>query len=285
MSNGFDKLLDSTGKTLEVAPKIYDDIIQPTAKEIGKTLSLIPRVINTALVPLECWIEGRQFRLSETKKILEIKLNNVSEDKIVTPESYVAVPAIQAISYSMDSIELRNLYANLLAKAMNIDTKESVHPAYVDIIKQLSPSDALFLRHLCDNGMCIPTINYYLVKYNKTDHLELIKGTTRKPILIRYISYVNEMPYDLLQISIDNLERLGLINVEMGSYLTNEDVYDILNSEVSEIYNDALNQALSSEPTLKSFEPYQERGYINLSVFGMSFCEICINDNLINDLL
>ena len=49
-------------------------------------------------------------------------------EKIVEPEPYVAVPAIQAISYAMNSDELRNLYANLLAKSMIKDTKDTVHP-------------------------------------------------------------------------------------------------------------------------------------------------------------
>lgn len=69
--------------------------------------------------------------MAETEKLLEQKLKNIDEEKIVSPESYVAVPAIQAISYSMNSDELRNLYANLLAKAMVTPTKDAVHPSFV----------------------------------------------------------------------------------------------------------------------------------------------------------
>ena len=55
------------------------------------------------------------------------------------------MPALQAISYSMDSEELRNMYANLLAKAMNVDEKDKVHPAFVELIKQMAPREALIL--------------------------------------------------------------------------------------------------------------------------------------------
>ena len=41
----------------------------------------------------------------------------------------------------MNSKELRDLYANLPAKAMNSDTKDTVHPAYLETIKQLSPEE------------------------------------------------------------------------------------------------------------------------------------------------
>nr|WP_295681170.1 DUF4393 domain-containing protein [uncultured Lachnoclostridium sp.]DAD78566.1 MAG TPA: protein of unknown function (DUF4393) [Caudovirales sp. ctCiv1] len=279
MTEGLNQLAKGIGKAIETVPGVYDDSLKPATQEIGKTLTLIPRTINAALVPLRKWIAVRENNLAETEKLLAEKLAHVSADKIVTPEPYVAVPTIQAISYSMDNIELRNLYANLLAKAMNIDTKESVHPAYIDIIKQLSPSDALFLQHLCDNGMCIPTINYYLIKYEKTTHLEFIKGSTRKPILPRYVSYANKIPYDILQVCIDNLERLGIIEVEMGHQLTSENVYELLNSEASEIYNEAVDYAQSLDSNLNSFEPYQEHGYINLTIFGHSFCGICIDNN------
>lgn len=62
----------------------------------------------------------------------------------MTPEAYVAVPALQAISYSMNSEELRNMYANLLAKAIDIDEKDKVHPAFVELIKQFHQEMQLF---------------------------------------------------------------------------------------------------------------------------------------------
>ena len=66
----------------------------------------------------------------------------------MSPEPYVAVPAFEAISYSMDSKELRELFANLLSKSMYADTKNDVHPSFTDVIKQLSPLDAQVFKYL-----------------------------------------------------------------------------------------------------------------------------------------
>ena len=126
MPEGLDKLASGVGKAIKTVPDLYDDALKPATQESGKTLALIPRAINAALVPLRQWIAEREYKLAETEKLLAKKLEHVGEEKIVTPEAYVAVPAIQAISYSMNSEELRNLYANLLAKAMNSDTKDQV---------------------------------------------------------------------------------------------------------------------------------------------------------------
>ena len=66
----------------------------------------------------------------------------MNTDSIVSPEAYIAVPALQAISYCKNSEELRNMYANLLATSMLNDKKEDVHPSFGEIIKQLSPDEA-----------------------------------------------------------------------------------------------------------------------------------------------
>lgn len=84
------------------------------------------------------------------------------------PEAYVAVPAIQAISYSMNSEELRNLYANLLAKAMNSDTKDMVHPSFVEIIKQMSPIDALVLNEITQSNY-FPLVNLSIKQYESLE--------------------------------------------------------------------------------------------------------------------
>ena len=124
MSNGLDNFANSLGKAIETVPGLYDDALKPAAQESGKTLSLIPRAINAALAPIRQWIAQKEYNVAETEKLLAKKLEKLDQQKIVTPEPYVAVPAIQAISYSMNSQELRELYANLLAKSMNSDTKD-----------------------------------------------------------------------------------------------------------------------------------------------------------------
>ena len=79
-----------------VPQQAVDNLVVPASKEGGKTLALIPRAINAALLPLEKWILHREYSLEETKKLLAQKLKDVPEEKIVSPEPYVAVPALQA---------------------------------------------------------------------------------------------------------------------------------------------------------------------------------------------
>lgn len=142
MPEGLSQLAKGIGKAIETVPELYEDAFQPSVQETGKLLSRIPRAINAAFSGLDKWILNKEYSIDETKKLLAQKLEKIDPDKIVEPEPYVAIPTIQSISYAMNSDELRNLYANLLAKSMISDTKDSVHPSFVEIIKQMSPMDA-----------------------------------------------------------------------------------------------------------------------------------------------
>lgn len=255
-----DKVVEGAGKILESVPTIYDDGIKPTVQESGKTLALIPRTINAALVPLRKWIIEREHSLEETEKLLAQKLENVEGNKIVTPDAYVAVPAIQAISYSMDSEELRNLYANLLAKSMNVDTKESVHPSFVEIIKQMSPVDANVFKIIYE-ARITPLIN-----------LSIKFETGGNDCYIYNISWITGFNYENICISIDNLIRLGLIEIPFGANYTEDSNYDRVRNTLT--YMNCKKKLES----LHKGKIVEEKQYIKKTSLADSFYKVCIID-------
>lgn len=219
MPEGFDKLAGAIGDTLKTAPTFYEDALQPTVQEIGKFAARIPRAINAAFSGLDKWILNKEYAIDETKKLLAQKLENVNPEKIVKPEAYVAVPAIQAISYSMNSEELRNLYANLLAKAMNSDTKDMVHPSFVEIIKQLSPIDAIIFKSIMKRK-ANPLIDLIIKSYKKSSF-----------IVATNVSEFNDLYLNMACMTIDNLAKFGLISIPPERYYSDENLYKkILNS-------------------------------------------------------
>lgn len=138
----------SVNVTLGVGEIVKEVKDTKTIEEVDKTSALVVRAIHAALSPLEKWVLQKEYNLSETKKLLEEKLKDIPAENIITPPAYVAVPALQSIAYCMDDIQLRDMYAELLAHAMNSETVDNVHPTFVEIIKQMSPFDALVLKSL-----------------------------------------------------------------------------------------------------------------------------------------
>lgn len=270
MPEGLDKLAGAIGNTLKTAPTLYEDALQPTVQEVGKFAARIPRAINAAFSGLDKWILNKEYAIDETKKLLEKKLENVDPDKIVTPEAYVAVPAIQAISYSMDSEELRNLYANLLAKAMNSDTKDQVHPSFVEIIKQMSPADALVLKEIAYSES-FSLVSLSVSEYD-SDALSAIDKMKESIHSYSYpnITYISFSNYESTLISLDNLLRLRLIEER---YTFKEKVpQEIQESDYYIKFKKELYSFMSNE----NWE-YEE--FIHTAVLtplGMNFCKICL---------
>ena len=186
-----DKLAGTIGDTLKTAPTLYEDALQPAVQEVGKFVARIPRAINAAFCGIDKWILNKEYTINETKKLLAQKLENVNPEKIIEPEPYVAVPIIQAISYSMNNEELRNLYANLLANAMNLDTKDSVHPSFVEIIRQMSPNDAKIFKHISTSIFKVADI--YCFKYDtQPTNKKKNKNQTPPPYLLCLTQYLHQ---------------------------------------------------------------------------------------------
>ena len=248
--------------TKELAKEAYSDLAKPILKSLGSIISLPFRAIDAALTPIKKWIDKKNFNYEKTRDLLADKLKDVDESKIVEPESYVAVPALQQLSYSYDSEELRQMYANLLASAMIEDTKWSVHPSFVEIIKQLSPIDAQAMKTLY-------TPNY----------LSLISIVLKEKDVETYHDIINHYSLELDKIyhnhniqsaSLVNLQRLGLINLCYDKTIKPHDRY-------KDYKTCALYKQLEKENNKKD-EIIIKEGLIELTDFGISFCKTCCND-------
>lgn len=259
MSDELNKLTGTIGDTLKTAPTIYEDALQPTVQEVGKFAARIPRAINAVFSCLDRWILNKEYAIDETKKLLEQKLENINPEKIIEPEPYVAIPAIQAISYSINSKELRDLYANLLSKSMNSDVKDTVHPSYIEIIKQLSPDDAAYFKYIC--SLEVRPLMDVLLHFNDSLSLKLVKNQ----------NLFSSEHVKNFELAFDNLSRLGLINIPYNVVYGDDSVYNEL--------SDILNKNYTLEK-LKPLHPYAtkvtfHKKRIDITPYGQNFYNIC----------
>ena len=249
----------------EVAKDVYDDVGRPVAKPTGELVGLVPRAIKAALAPVEKWVLQREYNVAETKKLLEEKLQSTPPNLIQPPEPHIAVPALQYISYCMDNEELRDMYANLLANSMNSVVKNGVHPGFVEIIKQLCPDEAKFLRYMKGHTR-VPTLGLRYMKDGMGGGVDIIKDFSNVPELAGCEQVFDSQKY------IDNLVRLGLLERSVSSSLTNKDKYEPLKNHqyIAQYNNDERAQSWGYSKC--EFE----EGYIDLTAYGKSFCAVCL---------
>ena len=237
-----------------------------TVKEIDKTSALVVRAIHAALSPLEKWVIQKEYNLAETKKLLEQKLKDTPVDSITTPPPYIAVPALQSISYCMDDEQLRDMYAELLAQSMNTATVNNVHPTFVEIIRQLSPFDATVFKELTKT-LVQPSIS---IKYMN------IKTHASYPVQDIIAFYdIERFPLVPTQIALENLERLRLIEINKRSKYNNQARYEILKDAVQA----TVQRFIEDNQSRFNIDEYQisyDEFVILIRGFGQFFARACL---------
>ncbi len=144
-------VVSETAKALgitAVIPEIYRDLLHPAAQEVGSQLLVVAKAVRIALSPLAAAVWSFD-RLSDWLQVrLTAHFSKTPAEEIVAPKPEIAGPLLLHLHFLKDEKELRGLFANLLASAMDSKTRERVHPAYVSILQQLAPDEALLLQHL-----------------------------------------------------------------------------------------------------------------------------------------
>lgn len=244
---------------------IYQDALQPAAQEIGKALGTVAKLVNVALAPVSVLVWGYdQIREFTATKVAE-KLKNVPPENIVTPHPNVAGPAIEALRYTGYEESLSEMYASLLATAMNRDTVQNAHPAFVDIIKQMTPDEAKIVRGFAEKDSIFPLVTVQASLKDKT----LLDGHTTE---LRNFSQIGQRAgcefIQLVPAYLDNLVRLGLCVIPEGTSYTHDEWYRPLNDHpiVTKLINE-IEQSNREADVVK--------GAVIVTDFGRQFAMAC----------
>lgn len=251
---------------LAKAVPIYDDAIQPAAKETGKALESIAKTVNIALTPVRILIWGYDKIEGFLTKSLAEKLEHVPEDRIATPPIEVVGPAIESLRFTGHQEDLRNLFANLIANSMDIKTVKDSHPGFVEIIKNLSSEEAKILKLFATrNSFPLIDIRAKYIK-NQTGGYDLIKNFSEIGTLSNCIDP------QLVPNFLNNLCRLGLLEIPTGMHLTDNKFY----SELEE--HELVKNIKLAVESLDDRKIQFVRKYITLTAFGKQFCNVCVVD-------
>src|SRR5258705_4181549 len=98
-----------TVKGIVEAVPVYQDVVQPAAREVGKGLQTVAKTIHIALAPLAALVWGYEHMSDFLGEALTKRLKNVPPDRIITPQTTVAGPALEALKYAGPDPELREL--------------------------------------------------------------------------------------------------------------------------------------------------------------------------------
>lgn len=253
---------DSVRGILEAVP-IYQDLIQPSTQELGKGLQTVAKTIHIALAPISALIWGYDKIKEYIVPALEERLKNIPNEKIITPDPVIAGPALESLRFAGHKEDLRELYVNLLASSMCIDTAYKAHPSFVEILKQLTPDEAKLLSYLNINTS-YPMIKIRAKNINNIAYGEVLIDFS----LLPYLANCN-FP-ELGPSYLKNLSRLGILDLSYTQYVINpSNSYDSINNHPQITYIcDKIKEG--------NRNPEIIQGAINFTELGRNFYKACI---------
>lgn len=246
---------------------IYQDVAQPAVQELGKGLQTVAKTVHIALAPVSALVWGYdQIKDFVSTKVAD-RLKNVPPEDIITPKPNVAGPALESLRYTGHESSLSDMYANLLAAAMDKSTSSGAHPAFVDIIKQLTPDEAKLI------GLFIDSKPFPLINVRKEFKMETSGKTGDLDVLVNFSILGNiaqcEFPH-LTPSYLDNICRLGLAEIPAMYEYTSTGIYDTLE-------NDSLIQQIKllieQDPNY-SFSIVRKG--LKVTELGKQFARICV---------
>lgn len=141
----------ATAIAQEVAKQIpvrdaYDDAVRPAARQVGKLIEDIAKTIMLALAPVQ--VAGAlQDRL---RTFLDRSIRRIPEKDRVPPPPQILGPVLEGIRYEPTEGPVSEMFSQLLSSSMDKTRVHNAHPAFSQIIKQLSTDEARLLNAMWD---------------------------------------------------------------------------------------------------------------------------------------
>lgn len=128
----------------KTAQKAYDDALSEAMSETGSALTDVVKTARLFTAPFQL-AAGYQDRF---RTWIDRVVRKVPEDRRVPAPARIAGPIFEELRYLDEGDSIAEMYLNLLSKAIDKERLNEAHPAFVKIIGQLSPDEALILHLL-----------------------------------------------------------------------------------------------------------------------------------------
>lgn len=200
----------------EIIPKVYEDILQPAAKEVGHSLG---GVVRTALRPVNAivWTADQASTWLESKVTQLLNTRGVPADNVTSPSPQVLFEVIRGIQATGEDVEgeLREMYAALLATSMDRDASLTAHPAFGQLLHQMVSDEAKLIRLLARRSPALVNIRLDAAHIHRSPNDQQPYVGQRLSRELESLSYEASCTHvSITPAYLDNLKRLGLVTTQ-----------------------------------------------------------------------
>lgn len=218
----------------------------------------------SVFTPVKKWKIKNEYIIQKYEEEIKQKYLAVPEENRLEPKLNIVGPALEASKYYIEEEEIRTMFSNLIASSMNAELESKAHPAFVEIIKQLSVFDAKIFTNLFKNRPRSEEILFGIGAIT----LQIDDSGGSRTLIDHFF------PIDAMEISnsatyiasIDNLIRLGLLTINFNASYTTTTLYDpLINHDLYKAYVEQYGDKIKLN-----------HGTWDITTYGRSFATCCI---------
>jgi hypothetical protein len=250
----------------------FGNEICPLGKEVGAVGLRAARVL---LQPVSGLVWGFERMEEWIANSIAPKIGKIPPQFRVEPKLIIAGPAIESMKYCGSEPHLRDMFANLLATSMDARVSSKAHPAFVEIVKQLSPDEARILSFMAKGFReDIPIIEVYRswdTVEKDSDGKAVVQSARAFGPYARVGFYAGCADVRQMPTYLSNLSRLEILKIELPQEINSLDLEDLMDDEMIKKIRTQIN---SDGPP--GFHMRFQTGYIGLTPLGEQFFDACV---------
>lgn len=234
-----------------------------TKQKIAETKNFLATIAHGGLVVPLKKVGGAVIKIAEsfslhsesTKNAINNKVEHLKSQGILSGE-ISSIPAFadmaERLVYLDEEPDLKQMFEDLLVSTVDSTKSNINHPAYVEILKQITNLEASNLKKIFayTNGHQVPICNIRIVNNDDKWHYY------EEYLLPDYIN-------DISKRELENWERLKLIYIGTDKTLADKNIYKYGEEFIK------VNKNKISEPEKLELE----KGYLKFTEFGKNFAK------------
>lgn len=242
-----------------------------TKQKIAETKNFLATIAHGGLVVPLKKVGGAVIKIAEsfslhsesTKNAINNKVEHLKSQGILSGE-ISSIPAFadmaERLVYLDEEPDLKQMFEDLLISTVDSTKTNINHPAYVEILKQITNQEALNLKKIFSFSHNLPICNI------------LIKRENNQYKSLKEYILINELG-DISKRELENWERLKLISISIGnSSLAKESYYNYA-EDILARYDEELDNIKSSLATYEKANLELEKGILSFTDFGKNFAK------------
>lgn len=219
-------------ESVSTATQVVGELIKaagdsPEAKQAGQNIGRVAVTLTAAIDNCLLPIAAVNFAFARAKdyfgglfqKDIAAATSEIPAEALIEPKPSLAGPALQGLAFSHDEPDLKDLYIKLLATSMDGRNAAQAHPAFVEILRQLTAHEAQSLR------LIIPYLQLPICR------IEEVRENGGRRNLMNHVLNATDSETGQpivdpqLPMMVDNWIRLGLVTVDYTHWLTRDEAY------------------------------------------------------------